>query len=132
MADKIKKLRILIVENSELALKISCMMLAEIGCTPDRAASGEEALILVAANDYDVIFMDIGLPKISGIEATIEIRRLEKEKNKKRACIALTAFSDDQEIKEKCLLAGMDFFKAKPINADQLREFFLQLKIQCS
>ena len=120
-------LKILIVEDNEIAMKVNHMMLMEAGYVADGATSGEEALGLVSNYDYDVIFMDIGLPKISGIEATVEIRKMEAEQSKKRSCIvALTAYGTDESIKAKCFTAGMDFFKPKPTTADELQQILAQ------
>ena len=124
-----KSLKVLIVEDNELAMKVNHMMLKEIGCTADEAKSGEEAVTFFSENHYDVIFMDIGLPKISGIEATIEIRRLEKLNNRKKSCIvALTAYGKGNKLEEECFAAGMDFYRTKPTDSEGLKQILLQFQ----
>lgn len=96
-------------------------MLTDMGYMLDIAKNGKKALDK-SINNYDLIFMDIGLPDINGIEVTAEIRRCKKEENKKRSCIiALTAYSVE-EIGDKCFAVGMDNLASKPIDEDELQK----------
>jgi PAS domain S-box-containing protein len=86
------------------------------GLTILKAVNGREALGSAILNKPDMIFMDIQMPEMSGIEATHEIRNYEKLNGGHIPVIALTAGFE----KEKCIDAGMDDFIAKPFNQDKL------------
>jgi CheY-like chemotaxis protein len=83
------------------------------------AKTGKEALNSMIENSPDIVFMDIQMPVMSGIEATKERRSLEQLYGGRIPIIALTAGVIKGE-KEKCLLAGMDGFLSKPINHEEL------------
>ena len=86
----------------------------------DLAQDGVEALKLFDENEYDLVLMDIHLPKLDGYSATAEIRRREKARNQRHTwIIALTANALPED-REKCLAAGMDDYLAKPITARAL------------
>ncbi len=86
------------------------------------AVNGKEAVDFVAREaKIDLVFMDVQMPVMDGLEATRRIRALEKELGKSIPIIALTAGVVKGE-KEKCLDAGMDDFLAKPLNQLALRE----------
>jgi CheY-like chemotaxis protein len=82
------------------------------------ATNGQEALDLFIIGKPELIFMDIQMPEMDGIEATMEIRRLEKG-NGRIPIVALTAGSIKGE-EEKCMNAGMDSFLTKPIVQKEL------------
>ena len=84
------------------------------------AKNGLEALEITTAKNPDLILMDVQMPEMSGIEATIKIRDYERGTAKRIPIIALTAGAVKGE-KEKCLDAGMDNFLTKPINQVELR-----------
>jgi two-component system aerobic respiration control sensor histidine kinase ArcB len=110
-------MNILLVEDEPVALTANRMMIEALGYTLDTAVNGKQALALSAAKPYDLIFMDIGLPDINGIEVTTKIRRQEKNlhRHKHAHIVALTTHSID-EIKEKSLTAGMNKVASKPIS----------------
>ena len=78
------------------------------------AQSGEEALSLFDAEPFDVVLMDIRMPRMNGIEATKAIRECERRTGKHTVIIALTAFALSGD-KETFLAAGMDGYLAKPL-----------------
>ena len=87
----------------------------------DVAEDGEKALIL-AVHKYDVIFMDINLPKMNGIDVVKEIRTNSSYKSNKSKIIGLTAFCDEK-IHNLCFEVGFDAVEVKPINTDKLRKY---------
>jgi CheY-like chemotaxis protein len=99
-------------------------MLEAMGYKPDIANNGTQA-IEMAANNYDLIFMDIGLPDINGFAATVEIRRRESGNQKRAFIIGLTGYLLE-EVQAKCLEAGMDNVAAKPITTEQLQRIINQ------
>lgn len=113
-----KPLRILIVEDDKVSLTVLGLMLKEKGHFVESAANGSEALALHAKNQYDVIFMDIQMPIMDGIEATAKIR--EREGNQQHTpIIALTAYALAGD-REKFLSYGLDEYIPKPIKMDEL------------
>lgn len=113
--------KILLVEDNDLAQQIAKYQLKSLGCDVEIADTGEKAIKLVRKNRYDLIFMDIGLPGKDGIQTTIEIRKLEANKNRHTPIIALTAHID-RDNKEKCLRSGMDDVLTKPLYAQKTQE----------
>ncbi|MDR3601721.1 MAG: PAS domain S-box protein [Desulfosporosinus sp.] len=113
-----KPLRILIVEDDKVNLMVLALMLKEKGHFVESASNGSEALLLHAENQYDVIFMDIQMPIMDGIEATIKIREREGE-SRHTTIIALTAYALVGD-REKFLSYGMDEYIPKPIKLSGL------------
>ncbi|MCB1954626.1 MAG: response regulator [Rhodocyclaceae bacterium] len=107
--------RVLLVEDDLINREIAMLMLAEAGQFFDVASDGEQAVMLAARSDYDLILMDLQLPKLSGQEATRRIRELPN--GRRVPIIALTAdvFAEDRE---SCFAAGMNDFVAKPMTFD--------------
>lgn len=114
-----KPLKILLVEDERIAMIVHSKMLEKLGYLPDTAEDGQAALAS-AANGYDVILMDIGLPDMTGIEATAEIR--QRENGSHRAHIVGVTAYVLEEVKEKCLAAGMDEVIVKPMSIEKLVE----------
>jgi len=112
---------ILLVEDNPVNQKMTNLMLSKAGYMIDIAEDGEEAVkkYTLKPDAYDLIFMDINMPKMDGFQATRLIRSFE-EKNKsisKIPILALTANVLD-DFKLKCVEAGMDDFLTKPIKRD--------------
>ncbi len=110
---------ILVVEDNEVNRIVITKMLDKLGYTCDCAVDGQEAVEAVRTRGYDLILMDCGLPRLSGYEATRQIRTLEGEVAH-TPIIAMTA--DAMEgTKQKCLDAGMDDYMAKPLDRSTLK-----------
>ena len=104
-------MKVLLVEDLPLAAKIARFILAELHCEVDVAINAAEALIKAQSQSYDLIFMDVGLPGINGIEATALIRKREADSGLKRVpIIAITGHGD----RETCIRSGMDDYLQKP------------------
>ncbi|ABS78170.1 response regulator [Coxiella burnetii] len=113
-------IKILIVEDLEIAQKIAKVTLMDLGHHVDIAETGQKALEMFQKNKYELIFMDIGLPDMSGIEVTEEIRKIENNKFHVPV-VALTA-NYDESYKPVCLEAGMDDFMLKPLTVKKVKE----------
>jgi signal transduction histidine kinase/CheY-like chemotaxis protein/HPt (histidine-containing phosphotransfer) domain-containing protein len=111
-------LRILVVEDNPVNQRVALRLLERFGYRPDVAANGAEAVDAVTRQPYDLVFMDVQMPVMDGIEATGRIRGLLPDDRAPRI-VAMTAdvMNDDRE---RCLRAGMDDFVPKPIRADSL------------
>lgn len=105
--------RVLLVEDVKIALLFGTRVLTTLGCQVDTAETGTDALRQVEKNHYDLIFMDLGLPDISGLEVTQHIRARVDDK-RHLPIVALTAH-DTPEDRERCLQVNMQDFIAKPL-----------------
>lgn len=111
---------ILIVEDDLICFKVGKMFFEMQGYEVEHAESGEEALQLFAhkmcgQKPYSAIYMDIGLPKLNGIETCIAIRKLESEKALSPVPIIAVTGNNDPEMIKSCLSAGMIDVLAKPL-----------------
>ncbi|HEY2566693.1 MAG TPA: response regulator [Candidatus Aquirickettsiella sp.] len=109
-------IKILVVEDSEIVRKVIEITLSSLSYNVDIAINGLEAIRLFKKNDYDIVFMDLGLPDISGIEVTKELRRFEEVQNS-IPIIALTAHHTKLD-KELGLTAGIQEFVLKPLTKE--------------
>jgi len=111
---------ILLVEDQPLNQKIACMLLQRLGYGKvDIANNGQEAVDMCAATPYDIIFMDLQMPVMGGIDATRAIRANFNLK-KQPAIIAMTGHAL-VGVKEECREAGMNGFLTKPVSLDDFR-----------
>jgi CheY-like chemotaxis protein len=117
-----KSYSILVVEDEPTNQILIKMLLSKAGHKVILASNGIEALEEINKNDFDIVFMDVQMPEMDGLTATIVLRD-EEEQNKKKhlPIIALTAHVGDQDIK-KCFDSGMDAYLSKPIKKGALFE----------
>ncbi|MBF0203367.1 MAG: response regulator, partial [Desulfamplus sp.] len=108
----------LIVEDNLINMLVIRTYLSKMGFNIIEAANGKEAVKKYTENDIDLIFMDIHMPIMNGLEATKKIREYETGK-KRTPIIALTAdaFKDDKDL---CIAEGMDFHLAKPFTPEEI------------
>lgn len=110
-------IRVLLVEDDALAAQIGALILKNLGCHVDVVKDGLSAVEHSKKNSYDLVFMDVGLPKIDGKEASRRIREWESLRDKHTPIIALTAHID-VENKQSCIEAGMDAVLSKPLSKE--------------
>lgn len=121
--------RILVAEDDPINLDIASRTLQRLGCDVVAADNGAIATLLLTVEEFDLILMDCEMPQIDGIEATKLVRELEVVRADQRhgkpvrrtPIIAVTAHSSD-DIRDKCLAAGMDGFIGKPFTRSQLAQ----------
>ncbi len=111
-------LHILVVDDTPTNQEVLCGLLTRLGHSVELAADGEEALSMVKANDYDLIFMDVRMSRMDGLEATRHIRAMPGAKREVRI-VAMTAGVMATE-EQACRDAGMDDFVSKPISRRKL------------
>ncbi|MBT4087645.1 MAG: response regulator, partial [Deltaproteobacteria bacterium] len=121
-------LNILVAEDNALNQKLIQKILEKLGYTPHMVSNGREAVEANRFNDFDLIFMDVQMPGMDGIEAS---RIINKEINspEKPKIIALTA-NVSEEVRETCLAAGMSDYTTKPLKINQLVTLLEKLHFQ--
>lgn len=122
--------KILVVEDEIINQKLVRKILEKYGHTVTICGNGAEAIESFSNSKFDVILMDIQMPVMNGIEATLIIRKAEKKTGSYIPIIAMTAnaFASD---KEKCFDVGMDEFISKPININEMM-YKIHTKIESS
>ena len=110
--------RILVVEDNVVNQKIVLGMLRSLGFQADLAVNGAEALVVVGAQEFDLVFMDFQMPEVDGYEATRRIRVLENDQ-RHLPIVAMTANAMEGD-EERCFEAGMDEFLPKPVRIQAL------------
>ena len=111
--------RVLAVDDNAANLKLIVTLLESLNVQVDGVSSGEEALTAVRQVDYDLVFMDIQMPGIDGLEATRQIRQQEAPA-RHLPIIALTAHALAEE-RQAMTDSGMDDYLTKPVDEDQLQ-----------
>ena len=109
--------RILVVDDEPVNREIALMQLEAVDLVVDMAVDGTEAVALAQKNRYAAILMDMQMPKLNGLEATQEIRRLPGYRDTPIIAMTANAFAED---KAKCMVAGMNDFLIKPFNPAEL------------
>ncbi|MDH5764896.1 MAG: response regulator [Gammaproteobacteria bacterium] len=112
--------RLLLAEDSEINASVIYSHLTDLGHEVDIATDGNTALYAMHKHHYDLVFMDINMPNMNGIEATEQWRKLEPS-SRHLPIIALTAKATSED-REACVAAGMDAFLSKPVSEQQLHE----------
>lgn len=116
--------RILVVEDNELNMEIICTILENYGIKTEQAVIGKEAVRRMEESVpgyYDMIFMDIMMPEMDGLEATRTIRNLDREDCKKIPIYAMSANAFDEDVK-RSLASGMNGHLSKPVNLQVLEK----------
>ena len=117
-------LQILLCDDNSINQKVAARILQQLGYKSDITVNGREALDAMDKKKYDIVFMDVMMPEMDGLEATQEIRRRQKagtlENYQSPIIIAMTAQAMQGD-REKCIAAGMDDYLAKPIRPGDVR-----------
>jgi len=116
--------RLLLVEDDEVGQLVAAELLrAATGIAPEVASSGAQALSLARSGRYDLVFMDMQMPGMDGLETTRALRKLRGWKRTPIIALTANAFDDDRE---RCLAAGMNAHLPKPLTRASLAEVLLR------
>jgi CheY-like chemotaxis protein/HPt (histidine-containing phosphotransfer) domain-containing protein len=119
-------LRVLLCDDNAINQKVATRLLQQMGYQPDLAGNGLEALSATERKPYDMIFMDVQMPEMDGLEATRIIRERQQEKSRyptyhhQMIIVAMTASAMPGD-RDKCISAGMDDYLAKPVRPEDIR-----------
>ena len=114
--------RVLLAEDEPIGQEISCIYLREVGLLVDVAEDGSKAVALAQEYPYDLILMDMQMPKLNGIDATRAIRRLPGHAHTPIVAMTANAFDEDRKV---CVDAGMNDHIGKPIIPEKLFDTLL-------
>jgi two-component system sensor histidine kinase/response regulator len=116
-----RKLSILVAEDNAVNRTVIVSLLQKMGHLITVAEDGEQVLALVNERRFDLLFMDVRMPKLDGLSATRELRKREQELGGHLPVIAMTA-SVLPEDRQSCLAAGMDTYVSKPVDFGVVEE----------
>lgn len=119
--DFLRSLHILLAEDNRVNQKVATRLLEKRGHHVVLVGNGEEALGALVQGPFDLVLMDVHMPGMDGIEATMAIREREKSTGFHQPVIAMTALAMTGD-RERCLAAGMDGYLSKPIDLQKLDE----------
>ncbi len=109
--------RVLVVDDEPINREVARMLLEDVGLLVDQAEDGEQAMAMAKAAGYAAILMDMQMPRLDGLEATRQLRRLDGCAKTPIIAMTANAFVED---KARCLEAGMNDFLVKPFDPDAL------------
>jgi PAS domain S-box-containing protein len=112
-------LKILVAEDNPVNQKLVQLVLARMGYKADLVENGLKAVLAVEFNRYDILFMDLHMPEMDGLQATARIRRtIHPERQPRIIAMTADALVGDRE---KCINAGMDDYVGKPIRSEEVQ-----------
>jgi len=114
--------RILVAEDNPINQAVIARTLEKAGHQVALAQNGRQAVEMWGASRFDVIFMDVQMPEMDGLEATQEIRRRERDTGDRICIMAMTANAMSGD-RERCLAAGMDGYFTKPMRAQEVLDW---------
>jgi CheY-like chemotaxis protein len=123
----LKGLKVLLVEDNVINRKLVKTFLDKLGCETHVACDGKEAVEKVRKDNYDIVFMDIQMPGMNGIEATETIR---KTVSRDIPIVALTAAVMEED-RRKSMASGMNDYMTKPVKFDDLKEMLFKWTRVC-
>jgi len=119
-------LEVLVAEDNAVNQRLAQRLLEKRGHRATVVSNGKEAMDMVERSHFDLVLMDVQMPVLDGIEATMLIREREKATGSHQHIVALTAYAVKGD-QERCLAAGMDGYLAKPIRPEELDALLLSL-----
>ena len=120
-------LNILVAEDNRVNQRVALGMLEKRGHKTTIAENGREVLALLENQTFDLILMDVQMPVMSGVDATVEIRQQEQKSGQHVPIYALTANAMKGD-RERYLSIGMDGYLAKPIRPDELDQLLNEVQ----
>ena len=124
----LKDIEILLVDDNKVNQRLMKLTLSQLVVKVDVASDGKEAFEMYQQKSYDLIFMDVQMPVMDGLESAKLIREFEKNSGaSQRVLIVALTGSELTENKDACLEAGMDDFIEKPIRVEMMQKYISKL-----
>lgn len=123
-----EKYPVLVVEDNAANRLVLCSFLDKLGCHYETATSGREGLKLFKTGRFPIALLDIQMEDMDGLTLAQEIRRWEQEQDRASAQIYAVTGHVHPEVRNKCVLAGMNGFLAKPLEFKALRDCIEEIK----
>jgi len=120
------RLRILLAEDNAINQRVIARLLEKRGHIVVAVETGRAAVDALEKDSYDLTFMDVQMPEMDGLEATLAIREREKISGAHQQIVALTAHAMKGD-EERCLAAGMDAYLSKPVRPDDLDDLLIRI-----
>jgi len=119
---------ILLVEDNPVNQRLAATVLEKLGHSCRIAGDGREAVDAIETDRFDVVLMDLQMPRMGGVEACRVIRARERETNRPRVPIAAMTADAFADVRDECLQAGMDDYISKPFQMQQLATVLERLR----
>lgn len=120
--------RVLLAEDNPIGQAVVRLMLEGEGCQVTVVCNGCEAAREAMQGDYHLILMDVQMPVLSGLEATLQIRGWEQQRSRAPAAIVALTVLAEEEDRIRSVEAGMNGFLSKPVRVDDLRQLIGRLR----
>ena len=118
--------QVLLADDDPSNLELGAEVLSRFGCHVTAVCDGASALEAMRHHRFDIVFLDVHMPEMTGLDATIAIRAAERQSGTHLPIVALTASALLEE-QQSCLDAGMDAVLIKPYRFERLQELLITL-----
>lgn len=112
--------RVLVADDNKLSRELLKTIVKQQGYEVVEATNGNEVLNILNQYEIDLIFMDCSMPSLSGIEASLQIRKHKSPEKSQVRIVGVSAHGNS--IEQECLAAGMNDYMSKPINLNEVRQ----------
>lgn len=121
---------VLLVEDNEINLKLLTIYMSKLQQDQVAAVNGREALgaYKAASGKFDIVFMDLQMPVMDGLEATREIRRYENENGLPPTAVVALTGATSMSARQEAFSSGVDLFMTKPVAMKTLKDILLELR----
>jgi CheY-like chemotaxis protein len=120
------RLRVLLAEDNVVNQRVGSRLIEKLGHSVVVVGDGRQAVRAVEEQVFDVVFMDVQMPELDGLEAARAIREKERSSGQHQTIVAMTAHAMKGD-RERCLAAGMDGYLSKPIRVEELESILAGL-----
>jgi two-component system, sensor histidine kinase and response regulator len=117
----LRALRILMAEDNPFNHRVALLILAKLGSAVTVVVNGREAIEILQRQSFDLVLMDLQMPEMDGLQATVAIQSSEAGTLRHIPIVAMTAHAMNED-RDRCLAAGMDDYVSKPIQEESLRQ----------
>jgi len=116
-----RRLQVLLAEDNAINRLVAAAMLEDLGHSVEVVSDGKQVLEVMARERFDLVLMDVQMPEMGGLETTVAVREMERERGQYTPIVAMTARAMKED-EARCLRAGMDAYMSKPIDRRKLAQ----------